>query len=499
MRRLLARQYVNTVRMLLGDAAADKAAPPVDRSHNGYDAYGAANLALDDDSVDQYEESADLIAMAVHADKATLAELIPCTPKGSTDGACYEAFIRDFFRVAWRRPLADDEVARFVTMAIEIGGPGGDGFDEFDRGVQYLISAALQSPNFLYQVELGEMDPAIGKRRLTPTELATRLSLFLTDTAPDAALLDDAEAGLLSTPEDIEAKARELIESEGAGEIARNFFAEIYKLRDLPTTPKTIDVFPQFTPAMRAAMLEEAMRLIDDVVWERDTDARELFTTEQTFVNADIAPLYGMAPPSGDEWKKVAMAKDRAGLLGTAGMLARHAHAAETSPTYRGLLVRVNVLCQTIAPPPPGVMTNLSTDPNLTMKEKLAQHMDDETCGACHKLTDTVGLAFERFDAIGAFRTTAQGQAIDTKQHADDLGDFSSPKELGAILFEHPEVPKCLVRNLFRSALGHAETKGELPALQALETDFSTSGFRFKELMVALVANPVFSLVGEPK
>ena len=100
---------------------------------------------------------------------------------------------------------------------------------------------------------------------------------------------------------------------------------------------------------------------------------------------------------------------------------------------------------------------------------------------------------------IGRFRTSyGNGEPIDPATDGLDIGKFESPKELGALLYENPELTKCFVRSLYRSTLGHRESEGEQPAIDELDASFESSGHRFKELMVALVKNPAFAYVGVP-
>jgi hypothetical protein len=139
-----------------------------------------------------------------------------------------------------------------------------------------------------------------------------------------------------------------------------------------------------------------------------------------------------------------------------------------------------------------------SNDPK-TMKQKLLQHQKDPSCAYCHKLMDTIGFAFENFDAVGAYRTLDEGLPIDPTSSAEDLGAFSSPKELGVIFRDDPRVAMCLVKNLYRSALGHLETSGEMDAVNTIAFSFADKGFRVRELLIDMVASPAFRIVGVPQ
>lgn len=499
LRRVLGRQYVSSVRVLLGEAAAQAAQPPPDASLHGFDSIAAAQLALPPTAVAAYETSARAVAEATVADPAALAGVLPCAPASPADTACHRQFVRSFGRLAWRRPLELPEIDRIAGIAQTAA----HAYSDFNAGVSYAISALLQSPNFLYLVEIGEPDPENpAVRRLTSRELVTRASFFLLDRTPDAALLDVAEQGPLA-PDALRALARQLIELPEARGAVSHFYEEILRIRGIEDISKSNDLFPEWSPELAQAMKEETLRLLEDVIWTRNTDVRELITADYTFVNKELAALYKVAPPAGDGFAKVTLPAEqmRSGILSTSAFLSRFAHPNQTSPTRRGQFVRTTLLCEQIEPPPPGVTTTLpGPESNMTLKQQLEQHMKDPQCAGCHSMMDPIGFALENYNSVGAYRTTDQGLPVDpTADNVVGIGSFASAKELGELLKDDPRISMCVVKNLLRSSLGHLETPGEEPALEAVHEAFGASGYRMKDLLVELVASPAFQLVGEPK
>lgn len=499
-RRLLARQYLGSVKVLLGDVGVAAADPPQDSQLWGLEAIAASQLPMAPSAVEKYELSARNIAAAAVADSSTLAMILPCTPAGANDQACFGEFVTEFGRMAWRRPLTAVEVSEVVTAA-QIGAAANN---TWTAGIESAISALLQSPYFLYLVEVGEPDaenPA--RRRLTPLELATRMSMFLINATPDLALLDAAESGGLDDNTQVRALAKAMLARPEAKVALADFHDEVFELRELDAVSKDPDLFPQFTAQLRDAMREETQRFLADIVWTRNADSREIFDGKSTFVNSDIAWLYGIQAPAGETYAKVTLpaAQHRAGILGQASFLTKFAHPNQTSPTRRGLFIQSVLLCTDIPPPPPGVNPNLPEDDGTpkTMKQKLAQHAKDPSCAACHGQMDGFGFALENYDAIGAFRVTDQGLPIDPTASMDGFGDFQSAEEIGALLRENPLATQCIVRNLFRQSMGHKELKGELPALLALDEAFVGADHRIQDILVELCASPAFQLVGEPK
>jgi hypothetical protein len=502
LRRLKSRQYVTSIRAVFGDVAAVAAAPPPDSALHGLDAIGAAELALPEAAIEAYETSARDIADAVVSDAATLDQLLPCAPAGFADAECHRQFITEVGRVAWRRPLLVEEVDLLVNVAQAAAAQ----YQSFNAGLEYAISGLLQSPYFLYMVEVGEPDPTEenpAQRRLTAYELGSRMSFFLLDRTPDRSMLDRVEKGGLDTDEAIRDTARQMLEKPEARAALANFYTEIFKLRDIETISKDTILFPQWSAALAQAMKQETLELINDIVWEQNGDARDMFTAEHAFVNAELATLYGVPPPTAGFGKVTLPASQaRSGMLGSAGFLARFSHPSTTSPTRRGHFIKEILLCEEVPPPPPGVAAEFPPDDPTkpkTAKMKLEAHMNKDECKSCHQVMDPFGFALENYDALGVFRTTDQGFTIDPSATVDGVGTFASARELGAILRDDPRGAACIIRNLFRNSMGHLETKGELPALAALEKAFDESGFRIQDLLVELVASPAFQLVGEPK
>jgi hypothetical protein len=500
LRRLVAREYVSTVELMLGPEAAAAAVPPTDVPQEGFDAVGASILALDGTAVEQYETSARAVAAAAVANPATLAETAPCV-MSSPDASCYEEVATELGRLAFRRPLEQAEIDMFVGVAMH----GQDwGMGDFNAGLTYEIQALLQCPSFLYLVELGEEDADTGYRKLNAYELASRMSIFLLGRGPDKAMLDEAEAGALADGDAIRAKAVELLDTAQAREALGGFFDEYFRLRALSGDAKNADIFPSYTPDLAAAMRQETQLLVHDVVWENDADYRELFTADYTYVNDDLATLYGMTPPGqGNVYSRVDWPANqmRAGYLSQAAFLTHQSGPLRNSPTKRGRFIQQWVLCNEIPPPPPGVDPTLpDVGPDATLRETLLAHMDEESCASCHGFTDPMGFAFEFYDAIGAYRTVeTNGQPLDASGTIDGFGSWSNASELADLVAADPRTTTCLINNLIRGSIGHKETAGEIDAIVALDDAFAAGNYSMKNLLTEFPASPLFRLVDEPK
>ncbi len=492
-RRLTSSQMRYSIEYLLGSEAAITFDVWDDPQLRGFEAIAAAELAIGANDVSTLETAVGLAVDTSLLDLSHLAGFVPCV-QGAQDAACFETVATEFGRLAWRRPVEDDEKGRLVAIANEAQTwASGD----FTTGLRYQLSAIFQSPNFVYQVELGT-PLSEGRHVLSGYEMASRLSFFLVHRTPDVALLDAAASGELDSEEGLRQHAQRMLALPEARRSLDRFFAELYLIRDLTEISKDATVAPDWGPGLAVSMQEEMLRFLQDIVWTRDADAREIFTSTRTFVDANLASFYGVAIPAGG-WALADLPADqgRFGLLGKAGFLARFAHPKMTSPTRRGRFFREKLLCREIPPPPPGVDTTLPepTEPK-TMRERLEAHAANEQCAGCHGLMDPIGLSFEHFDPVGRWRATDNGFEIDTSGKSSDI-EFDNPEDLAKYASENSA--QCFVRNFWRGSMGHLETEGEEPAIEELEAAFADGGFKIQDLMVELVVNPGFRQVGEPK
>ena len=489
LRRLTNTQYNNTVRDLVGELGAPASQFPPEDFVNGYkNQYQAQSLSPM--LFEAYSTAAEKIARNAFR-RGDASRLIPCTPSV----ACRSEFVRSFGLKAFRRPLDASEQKRY--QAYFLGGV------EFSRGAQAVIEAMLQSPHFLFQLD-DTTDPA-----WKPYVRASRLSYALWNTMPDDALFASAAAGALNSREGVERVARRMLADPKAKEALDEFVSQWMRFDRVTGTGRDTRVYPRFNRESAAAMTEETRRFVADLVWS-DRNFMEVFTAPYGYINAELARIYELAAPQG-EFERVpfAEAAERAGLLGQASFLTLTSTPNDTSPTARGLFVREHFLCQHIPDPPPGVSTvlpPLDEAKPQTNRQRLAAHTTNATCASCHNLIDPIGFGLEKFDAIGGRREKAKllfypldrkskepprkvELDLDTKGHVAGIADsdFSSPRELGAILARTPQCQECIVKQAFRYIAGRLETVADRPLIGKIFEDFRESGFRFQEMLVSMM------------
>ena len=515
--RLTAEQFDNVVHDLYGDDVVSALPLEPDVRLAGFFAVGAGVDSISESGVNQYEAQALSIGEQVMTAGPARDALFDCTPSGTTDDACARAFITRHGRMTYRRSLTEAEITRFVTLAREAATVRGD----FHAGLSLVVAAQLQSPNFLYRRELGEALPSTegqpeGYRELRGTELASRLSFFPWNTTPDADLLDAAESGALDTTEGLEAEVRRMVDDPRTRRAVRSFFSEMLQLDRLSNLSKDRNAFLHYSPAVGPAAREETLLTIEDHVFGQDADYRDLMTTRTTFIDRTLAAIYEVPAPTREGYGRYEHSATgmRRGLLGQLSFLALHAHATRSSPTLRGRFVRINLLCTEVPPPPANVAVDLSeTDATLSIRDQLWEHRENPVCASCHELMDPIGLGFENFDGLGQFRDVdwrltfgpdgdvvrddngdrvlARGPELDVTGELDGV-PFETPIELTDALRNHPDLPTCLTRSVYRYATGHEELRSEAAQLVALGESFADSGYRVKELLVQVALSEGF-------
>lgn len=493
MRRLAHGEYRNTVEDLLGAGLPDASAGfPAEPVVLGYDNNREA-ISISDVLVERYRDAAEAYAAAVVEDPARRQAVVGCD---AAEDGCLASFVRSFGRRAYRRPLADDEVAALVSL----GQSAMAADPEPELGTRVVLEAMLQSPSFLYRVELGVPDPEDpAVRVLSGYEVATRLSYLVLASTPTDALLDAAEAGQLDDADGRQAALEALLDDPRAPARLARFYAQWLDLVELPALVRSSEDYPAWSDALRAAMEEEAHHLLQTHLLGGG-DLLDVLVDDRAWVDATLAGLYGVAAP-GEGFAEVELGAEheRVGLLTTAAILAVTGREGVTTPIRRGKFVREALLCHTMPPPPPDIPRVPAPAEGQSERERLEQHRQDPACGGCHDLLEPLGFGLARYDSIGALRTVDDaGQPISAEGSFDGQEpDFDGAAELSTLLREDPDVSGCVVLQVHRYAYGRGERDADLCAIDELQAEFAASGRSFEALLAALVRSETFVQLSE--
>ncbi|HSZ83169.1 MAG TPA: DUF1592 domain-containing protein, partial [Polyangia bacterium] len=451
MHKLTAVEFANSVQDLLGAGAPLTAVEP-DDVVSGFANVGASTVAMSPSGVGLYEAATGAATTFAFADAAHAGAVLSCVPTGTADTACATKALAAFGRRAFRRPLTDAETTRFVNLAVMIGGAQGS---SMLAGMRHAVWAILQSPSFLYRVELGAPSAADGGRvKYSDYEVASRLAGALWGSVPDDTLLDAAAQGQLSTAADVRAQATRMLADARVHRALQAFVDDLFGKQTLAEATKDTTMFPLWTPTLQAAMQTEIEQRIDDLVLTQKGDFLSLYTSKTTFVNNELAKFYGLPTQATDGWREATIpdSSPRAGLLGAGAILAAYALPQRTSPTARGKFLAASVLCKNVPDPPPGIppLPAMSTA-QTTLRQKLEMHRAAASCSVCHQIMDPLGFGMENFDTTGQYRTMDNGLPIDA---TGTLGGmmFDGLAQLGATIAQQPVTAPCLVSKVYTFA-----------------------------------------------
>lgn len=493
--RLTSVQYENTMRDLFAPIPVDVDSPPTDPVVEGFDNNTGAQTPSAA-HIEAYHAGASAAARAAMIDPAALLQCAPTT-RADEDACAAEALAR-IGRRAYRRPLAADELTSLVSFynATRVDGT------DFVTAMTLVLQAMLESPHFLYRVEMGApIDGQADRVQLTSSEVASRLSYLLWNTMPDEELFAAAEAGELDSPEGIEAQTRRMLDDPRAREAILRFHSQWLRFDKMAAMTKDAGMFPAFGPETAAALQRSAELYIEEIFFGGGT-LDTLLTDQHAFVNDEIAWLYGVDPPGSEEMQWVPVdPTQRAGILTNAGLLASFAHETADSPVLRGLLVLDRFMCVPPPPPPKGVDTTppeANDGTPMTTRDRFATQHEQGSCAGCHKAIHGIGFGFENYDAVGQWRTTENGLDVDSSgwfspNPASDLeGPFEGAVELAERLAASRSVQACLVSQWLRYALGVDRTGVDAMQTEPILQAFIDSDKNLRELVVELTRSPAF-------
>jgi Protein of unknown function (DUF1592)/Protein of unknown function (DUF1588)/Protein of unknown function (DUF1595)/Protein of unknown function (DUF1585)/Protein of unknown function (DUF1587) len=482
LRRLTRYEYDNTLRDILGDDTrpGSQGLPedPLTPFDNEY-AQQEASQPL----IEGLEVLARDVAQRLVDDPERRDQVVGCTPASDDDEACLRAFVGRFGRLALRRPLATDEIDEFVALGREYAEREAD----FYAGVAVVVRALLQDAEFVYRVEQGT--PVAGEPgayALGDFEIATRLSFLVWGTTPSDALLDAAEAGELHTPEQLQAMVESMMQDPRAEAQIDRFHAMWLGYAQLP-----------HAPALTNAMRTETAALVQRVVFDEQQPWTALFTATDTFIDATLAEHYGLpAPAEGTSWVSYGDS-GRQGILSHGAFLSVAAGPGDTSPVRRGKLIREQLMCQTIPPPPPNVDADVPPpQEDAECKwDRYATHREAGSCAGCHAQMDPIGFGLESYDREGHYRTHDEGAPqciISGDGELVGFGAFNGPAELADLLVSNTVLEPCVARQLYRFALGRPLGTEDQALVLDLAAGLVEGDGRFDTMLGALVSHPAF-------
>jgi hypothetical protein len=316
-----------------------------------------------------------------------------------------ERLLRGFLRRAYRRPVQESELHRYLTVVKNEMKTGHD----FTYAMLAGYTAVICSPPFLFFEE--------DAGRLSGYALASRLSFFLWNSPPDDTLLARAEAGQLADEATLHSEVERLLNDPKSRRFVEAFLDYWLDLRKYDATTPSNTLYPDYylDEGLTEAALDESRMFFTELL-HNNLPARNVIDSDFTFLNERLAVHYGIPGVDGGNMRRVPLPTNsvRGGVLTQAIVLKVTANGTTTSPVVRGKWISERILGQLIPPPPSGVP---AVDPDtrgaVTIRQQLEKHRANENCATCHQKIDPQGFALENFDVMGGWRDRYRGDAKD--------------------------------------------------------------------------------------
>jgi mono/diheme cytochrome c family protein len=393
-------------------------------------------------------------------------------------------FCRRFVERAFRRPLTDAQRQLYIDRRFQ-------GAPDLDTAVRRVVLMTLISPRFLYV-------PTDNGQQAT----ANRLALEMWDSLPDDTLRQAAAAGKLSTEEQIRGQARRMLADPRARTKLRLFFLQWMKVESPPDLAKDPKTFKAFDGAIAADLRTSLKIFVENVMWDKASDFRQLLLANYTYMNDRLASYYEQKLPDAADSQKADFQKvkfepgQRAGILSHPYLMAVFAHAADSSPIHRGVFISRGVLGLALRPPPMAIApTAPELQPTLTTRERVELQTRPEACQSCHATINPLGFALERFDASGRLRKQEKGRPINAtgayRTRDGKQVQFAGPRELAEFLAASDEVHEAFVQQLFRYMVKQPVQAYGLQTLADIKHAFAAKDYNMQDLVVEIVARSV--------
>ena len=485
--RLSHAQYSSTVQDLFGiDESPDGTFAP--DALNGFKFDTSSDLRVDPRLGPQYRVAAETLAQLAVTDGAVFDRIVPCNV---ADANCPGEFIDAFGERAFRRPLTAAESARFEAIFAS-GDSLGDAADPFRDGVQIVVEAMLQSPQFLYRTELSQGAVQNGRVALDDWEVASRLSYFLYDSMPDDELFARARQGQLRTPAEVAAQVARMLDDERASSKFRGFHEQVWQFGRFAKISPDAATYPNLPSDLIDRVGNASSRFIESVI-DDEGGLNEFLTAPYAFADTQLAPLYRTNVGAG--LNRIEFPNgERKGFMMQVGFLASNAYAIKTDPIHRGLFILRDILCRVIPDPPPGAQATpppMATEPIETTREEISLLTGQLYCPTCHSQINEPGFSFEGFDAVGRVREQENGVDVDTSGGITLDGQrvqFEGAGDLVEALAESDEAQNCYAGRWLEFAYGRTLAKPDLELLGRLAEQPRS----VREIVTTLTASPEF-------
>lgn len=361
-----------------------------------------------------------------------------------------------FLRRAWRRAVSSQDIDPFMNLFAKYR----PGFSTVEEAMVEVLATALATPEFLYLTQ--RADETKSSARISELEFACRLSVFLWSSIPDDELLKLAEQGTLREPTVLATQVNRMLADPRSRRFSQNFVEQWLGLDRMNSVSHIAADDP-----LRAAMLHEPVAYFEEVL-KQNHSIMDFIHSDYAMVNERLAAHYRIPKVYGPEFRKVAITPEthRGGLLTSAAIMTMNSDGKDSHPLKRGVWMLKRILDDPPPPPPPNVPEVDLTDPEIlkmTLKERIVNHRSKPACISCHAKIDPWGIAFENYDALGAFRTQIQNQPVDATSELFNKQTLAGIDGLKRYLLtdRQDQFARAIVHKMMAYALGRPLTFGD--------------------------------------
>ncbi len=419
-----------------------------------------------------------------------------CQPQSAADELpCATKILSRLARRAYRRSATTDDVETLLSF-YKRGRAAGN----FDQGIRDALERVLVAPDFLFRIEADPPGAASGTvYRISDVQLASRLSFALWSSIPDDTLLDLAIHGKLKEPGVLEKQVSRMLADPRAREsLVQNFFAEWLLTRNIKLLNPETTKFPWFDDNLRFAFATEIDMFINAQLKE-DHSVVDLLTSNETFLNEQLARHYGIPGVYGSHFRRVTLTdENRFGLLGKAAVLSVTSYPTRTAPTIRGKFLLENILAAPVPAPPPNIPALEASVPEgkvLSVREMLEAHRANPVCASCHARMDPLGLSLENFDGIGQWRTMDAGKPIDASGVLLDGTKVDGPVALRrALVAQKEQFVRTVTAKLLTYSLGRGIEYYDAPAIRGIVRNAAADDYRWSSVILGIVKSAPFQM-----
>lgn len=373
-------------------------------------------------------------------------------------------FCGQFAEYAFSRPLTEKQRISYIDTFFS------QNQDDAEMAVKKSLMLILTSPYFLY--------PSLNKNEQGNKDLFTRasqLALALTDSIPDQDLYNAAKQGALLSEAEAQKQIERMLTDPRAKEKTQRFFLQWLHLTTRSDLTKDQEAFPNFNEVIVSELRSSLLKFIEDTVWSKNSDYRQLFQSSNLLNSPNLKKLYQEE-------------KHQAGLLTHPYLLAAFSYHHQTSPIHRGVYLSRNVFGRFLKPPPKAIeFKDADFNPDLTMREKVTELTKDESCMSCHSIINPIGFSLENYDAIGRYRTHELNKPINTVSQYITEGDteikITGTSDLAKLAISSPGAHRAFIKHLFHHLVHQSTNSYGYDTMEQLYQEFRNNDFNIKHLM----------------